>query len=550
MTSEGFLPFVNPATGEQFGRVRVTTTEEVTRALQEMRQNAAIWSRRTARERAHILRQLQEVLVEHADEITAVVNQDTGKSRQDAFTELFMVVDKLQTYVKHAPHWLARQSVPRGIYVFKRYYAEPHPYGVVAVIGPWNFPLDLSIPPVYAALLAGNTVVLKPSEVTPAVGVLIEKLFRSVPELSPFVRVIHGGPETGAALVAAQPDLVFLTGSTKTGRKVAQATAATMTPFISELGGKDAMIVLEDADIEAAARWGVWGAFFNCGQTCVAVERVYVVEQVYDAFVAAVLQETKRMRQGYSPDKLNPNVLGPLTFERQLHIIEDHMQDALEKGAYVLTGGKREGLFVEPTVMVGVNHTMKLMQDETFGPIMPIMKVKDEQEAVRLTNESYYGLSASVWSQDQKRAERLAHELEVGSVVVNDTIAHYAVSQLPFGGLKHSGTARTHGKQEVLQFTQTRSYGVGGVPFFLDVAARLREPQNYSLMSAIFHLLFGVTPRQRLRAVTATAEYIGERWQKAVPGDKKDTAGKAATVAAAVAAAVTALAALRRRETR
>jgi len=549
MNERDFLSFVNPATGETFGSVAVSTPEDVARARREMRHSFPAWSQKSPEERTSALKKLQEALIDRADEITHVVNQDTGKSRQDALTELFLVVDKLQTYRKHAPTWLQPERIPPGIYIFKKYYAVHRPYGVVAVLGPWNFPLDLSIPPVYAALLAGNTVVLKPSEVTPAVGALLENLFQSVPEIAPFVRVLHGGPEVGQALVQSTPDLVFLTGSTGTGRRVARATAETMTPFISELGGKDPMIVLEDANVEAAAHWGVWGAFFHSGQTCVAIERVYVVEAVYDAFVEAVLRETKKLKQGYSPDKLTPYDLGPLTFERQARIVDEHLQDALERGARILAGGRRSGLFMEPTVMVNVDHSMKLMRDETFGPIMPIMKVRDEEEAVCLANDSAYGLSASVWSQNLEHARRVADELEVGSVVVNDTIAHYAVSQLPFGGVKQSGTARTHGKQDVLQFTQTKAYGIGGTPVFLDVAAKLRQPENYSLMRAIFHGLFGVTPRQRLRAAGDGARYAVEQVRARVPEEVRGSPFSGLALLGAIAGlAALALSLLRGRE--
>jgi acyl-CoA reductase-like NAD-dependent aldehyde dehydrogenase len=531
MNDNARLPFLNPATGDQFGSLAMSAEEEIRHAVDHMRQNAAIWRRKSPAERARILKKLQELLIEHAGEITRIVNLDTGKSRQDALAELFLVVDKLNSYRRHAPQWLKPQRVPPGIYLFKRYYAERRPYGVVAVLGPWNLPLDLSIPPVYAALLAGNTVVLKPSEATAAVGQLIERLFQSVPELSPFVRVVHGDGRVGAALVASKPDFVFLTGSTATGLKVAEATARNMTPFISELGGKDPMIVLEDADIRAAAHWGVWGAFYHSGQTCVSVERIYVVAEVYDAFVQAVIEETARLRQGYSPNKQNPNDIGPLTFERQVGIIERHLEDALDKGARVLTGGKRDKLFMEPTVIVDVDHSMELMYEETFGPIMPIMKVLDEEAAIRLANDSYYGLSASVWSQDLERARRVAERLDVGSVVVNDTIAHYAVSMLPFGGVKQSGSARTHGKQDVLQFTQTKSYGIGPTPFFLDVAAMLRRPNNYGFMNVLLHLLFGVNLRQRLRPLGQEVEAAAEAASRS-PRRAAVAAGLAAGVAA------------------
>lgn len=506
--SQKTLAFFNPATGEQFGRVPMATTEEVAQAHKEMRQASEVWRHKPVRERVRVLRKFQEVIIDSLDEITAVINKDTGKSRQDGLIEVMMSVDRLHQYYKHAPQWLKRQRVPPGLYIFKRYYTEPRPYGVVAVIGPWNYPFDLTVPVACSALLAGNTVLLKPSEVTAATGVLIERLFQRVPELSPFVRVLHGDGTVGANLVNSKPDLIFLTGSTATGLKIAQAAAKDLTPFLFELGGKDPMIVLEDADIKAAAKWGVWGAFYNSGQTCMAVERIYVTEPVYDGFVAEVLEETRKMKVGYSPAVDNPNNMGPLTFERQVEIIEDHMQDALAKGAKVLIGGERRGLFFEPTVMVNVDHSMKIMRDETFGPVLPIMKVEDEAHAIALANDSYYGLSACVWSSDLERAKRVADQLEVGSVNINDAISHYPVSLLPFGGVKQSGTARTHGKQEVLQFTQMHSYAVGRPPLSLDLATRMREPDHYRLGSAVMHLVFGETPRQRLKPVVEAVEEL------------------------------------------
>lgn len=504
------LPFINPATGEQFGQVTMATQDDVSRAHKEMRLNFEVWRRKPAAERVRILRRLQEAIIDAADEITAVINQDTGKSRQDALIEIIMVVDRLHQYYKNAEKWLSRRRVPPGLYIFRRFYTEPHPHGVVAVIGPWNYPFDLCMSPVLSALLAGNTVILKPSEVTAATGVLIEKLFQRIPELAPYVRVLHGDDQVGAALVESNPDLVFLTGSTTTGKKIAAATAKTLTPFLYELGGKDPMLVLEHADVPAAAKWGVWGAFFNTGQTCMGVERVYAVEAVYDEFVAAVLAETKKLKMGYSTELNNQNHMGPLTFERQVNIIRDHLGDAIAKGANVLTGGKFDGMFMEPTIVVDVDHSMKLMREETFGPILPIMKVRDETEAIWLANDSHYGLSACVWSNDMRQAKRAAHRLQVGSVNINDAISHYPVSLLPFGGVKQSGNARTHGKEEVLQFTHLRSYAVGRPPLPFDLATQMRHPGRYRLGTTILRLAFGATPRQRVQPVVEALDALGK----------------------------------------
>ena len=526
-----FLPFVNPATNEQFGSVPMTTAVQVQNARREMAAAAQTWAAKSVKERVRIVRKLQALLIDEMDEITAVMNKDNGKSRQDALAELFMSVDLINQYCNRAPHWLRRRRISSGLQIFKRCYIEQHPHGVVGIIGPWNYPLVLIVPPMISALLAGNTVLVKPSEVTAATGVLVEQLFQKVPELAPFVRFLHGDGRVGAALVQSKPDLIFLTGSTKTGRLVMKTAAENMTPVICELGGKDPMIVLEDANIEAAARWGAWGAFYNTGQTCMAVERIYVVHSVYDRFLEAFLEETAKLKQGYSPEIDNPNDLGPLTFQRQVNIIEDHVQDALAKGAHIVYGGKREGLYMEPTVMVNVDHSMKIMREETFGPVVPIMMVDDERHAIQLANDSNLGLSASVWSKNLARAERVAHQLYVGSVNINDTMSHFAIPRLPFGGVKESGIGRTHGKKDLLQFTQTRAFVVGNPPLPFDIATILRQPGNYKLGAGIIHLAFGTSAKQRLKPVV---ELLEEKEIK--PKAKK--MGTAVGLTAALGAAV------------
>lgn len=501
MTQEK-LAFINPATNSQFGEVVMNTPEEVQEAVRDMRRAFPAWSGKTVRERADILHKLQHVLIERRDEISSVLNQDCGKSRQDALLELFVTVDMLAQYRRHAAQWLRRQRVSSGLYLFKRCYIEHLPHGVTAIISPWNYPFTLSFPPMIAALLAGNTVVLKPSEVTAATGVLIENLIKSVPELAPFVRVVHGDGKVGAALVASKPDYIFMTGSTATGKKIMHVAAESLTPVALELGGKDSMIVLEDADLESAARWGAWGAFFNTGQTCMSVERVYVVASKYDEFVKLVVKQANELKSGYSTELNSPYFMGPVTDPRQVKIIDDHLQDATDKGAKILTGGKKDGLFYDPIVLVDVNHSMKIMRDETFGPVMPIVKVQDEQEAIRLTNDNPYGLSASVWSLDINHAKRVADRIEAGSVIINDSIAQFGVPMLPFGGTKDSGFGRTHGKEGLLQFTRPYSFAIGGAPVKLDIATVLREAGHYELATAIMGVLFGTTFKQKAETLS------------------------------------------------
>ncbi len=502
------LAFTNPATGSQFGEVEMTSPAAVQKAVVDMRASFPVWSSKSVQERIQILRKFQSVLIDQRDQITAVLNQDCGKSRQDALIELFVTVDMLTQYCAQAPGWLKKKRVSSGLYFLKQCFIEYKPFGVAAVISPWNYPLTLAIPPMLAALLAGNTVVLKPSEVTAATGVLIERLIQQVPELAPFVRVVHGDGKVGAALTQAGPDFIFLTGSTATGRKIMQTAAETLTPLALELGGKDAMLVLEDADLASAARWGVWGAFFNAGQTCMAVERVYVVESKYEEFVRLAVSETQKFKTGYNTDLNSPFSMGPVTDPRQVKIIDRHLEDALAHGARLLTGGKQQAGFFDPMVMVDVDHSMLLMREETFGPFLPVMKVKDENEAIRLANDSIYGLGASIWSQSMPRAQHVAGQIQAASVIINDCIAQFGIPMLPFGGLKDSGFGRTHGREGLIQFTRPYSYAVGMPPFKWDIATILRENGHYELTAAIMGIVFGTSLRQRWETLS---QYLGKK---------------------------------------
>lgn len=491
------LLFSNPATGAKFGEVQMTTPDAVQNAVDEMRRSLPIWSGKSVKERIRILRKFQTLLIDERDEISRVVNQDGGKSRQDSLIELFVSVDMLAQYCRNAPKWLRRKRVSSGLYIFKKCFVEYRPHGVVAILSPWNYPLLISLSSIVAALIAGNTVVLKPSEVTPATGVLVERLFQEIPELAPFVRVVHGDGRVGAELIRTKPDFIFMTGSTATGKKIMQAASENLTPVSLELGGKDAMIVLEDADLNAAARWGTWGAFYNTGQTCMSVERVYVVESKYDEFVRLAVKYSEELKSGYSPEADSPFFMGPVTDPHQIDIIDDHLKDALEKGARLLTGGKEQGAFYNPMVVVDVNHSMRLMQEETFGPIMPIMKVRGEEEAIRLANDSEFGLAASVWSNNIERAKQVADRVEAASIILNDSIAQFGVPMLPFGGIKNSGFGRTHGQEGLMEFTRPYSYAVGNVPIKWDIATVLRELGNYKLATAIMGVVYGTTLKQK-----------------------------------------------------
>jgi len=333
------------------------------------------------------------------------------------------------------------------------------PMGVVGIITPWNFPFLLSLNPSVQALMAGNTVVLKPSEITPFVGLALAQLFADAGLPEDAFQVVTGDGATGAALLEAGCDKIAFTGSVRTGRRIAEVCGRALVPCTLELGGKDPMIVCDDADIERAARGAVWGAFTNAGQVCMSTERVYVVEPIAKAFTERVVALTRELRQG--PESEGEVDVGAITSPAQIEIIEAHVADAVAKGATVLTGGRRNpayaGFFFEPTVLVDVNHDMAIMRDETFGPCLPIQVVKDEEEALRLANDSPYGLQASVWTRDSRKGKRLANRVAAGGVVVDDCIVTYGISESPFGGVKDSGIGRVNGELGLKSYCHVQS---------------------------------------------------------------------------------------------
>lgn len=501
-TSNNRLPFINPATGEEFGSITTTTPEEVNQAVSEMKATSASWATKPLRERIKLMKELYQLLFDEIDQITAVITQDTGKPRQDALIEVFTSLNYFSTLLKKAPRWLKDKKVSTGLQFFKKAWIKQKPYGVVAVISPWNYPFILTLNPILGALVSGNTVVVKGSEVTPAVEEYLDSLFNRIPALKETIRFVYGDGSVGTALVNANPDLIYVTGSVETGRKISQAAAKTLTPVVCELGGKDPMIVLADADIEAAARWGVWGAFSNSGQTCMSPERVYVVESVYGPFIQAVQKEIQTLKVGYSFEPESKNNYGSMTFPRQLNIVTDQLEDALQKGVKQLTGGSHKGLFFEPTLLTNITDEMLVMQEETFGPLLPVIKVKDEEEAIQLANDSPFGLSASVFGEDLTRAKRIAESLAVGTVNINDTLTHYGLPELPFGGVKQSGNGRSNGKAGLLEFTQPIGY-VSGKPKSFDIATIIRSPGNYHFAKGAMLALLAPTFKQKWAGVKA-----------------------------------------------
>jgi acyl-CoA reductase-like NAD-dependent aldehyde dehydrogenase len=446
---DGGIRVENPATGEVIGTVPNRSADEVAEIVARARAAQPAWHALGFAGRARILRRAQKWVVDNSERLIETIVSETGKTYEDAqLAEISYVANSFGFWAKHAPEFLADEKIKSSnpFVAGRKLILRFRPVGVVGVIGPWNFPLSNSFGDCIPALAAGNACVLKPSEVTPLSSLVVEEMAREIGMPEDVFSVATGDGETGAALVD-EVDFMMFTGSTKTGRKVMERAARTLTPVSLELGGKDPMIVLDDADIDRAANAATFYAMNNAGQVCISTERAYVDEAVYDQFVAKVTDNVRKLRQGESHGPGEADV-GAVIFPPQLDIVEDHVRDAVDKGARVLTGGKRAegaGRYYEPTVLVDVDHTMKCMTDETFGPTLPIMKVRGAEEALRLANDSPYGLAASVWTRDAARGEDVARRVEAGAVCVNDAQINYVALELPMGGWKASGLGSRHG---------------------------------------------------------------------------------------------------------
>jgi acyl-CoA reductase-like NAD-dependent aldehyde dehydrogenase len=449
----------NPATGETIATVPVDSPEQVAEKVEWVRAAQADWEAMGIEGRYHWLGKLRDWLLDNQDRVLDTMQRETGKVRADASNEPAYLADLINFYGSKAAKFIGEESVrPHSpLLAAKKLRIQYRPHPVVGIISPWNFPLILSLGDAIPALQAGAAVVIKPSEFTPlGLAEVVEAWKREIggPDV---LECVQGIGETGAALVDAV-DFIQFTGSDRTGRKVMARAAETLTPVSLELGGKDPMIVLADADLDRAANAAAWGGMMNSGQICMSVERIYVEEPVYDEFLAKLTAEVGKLRRG-PDDAADPKEMGAMTSPNQTAIVEDHVNDALASGARALTGGKRvegPGDYFEPTVLVGVDHSMKVMRDETFGPVVGVMKVRDTEEALRLANDSRYGLSGSVFG-EKAHAEAVARRVECGAINVNDVLVNYFASDVPMGGWKQSGIGYRHGEPGIKKFCRSES---------------------------------------------------------------------------------------------
>jgi acyl-CoA reductase-like NAD-dependent aldehyde dehydrogenase len=440
----------NPATGAVAGTVRWTEPADVPRIAAGLRQSQREWEARGAAGRAKVLARYAVWLGEHRGEIESLLIKETGKSATDAAQEVPLLIMILSYYIKTMEKALAPETRPASLpfLAIKKITVHYRPRAVVGIIAPWNYPVANALMDAIGALAAGCAVLLKPSERTPLTA---EVLLRGwIDSGAPEVLALVQGAREASGAVIDNSDFIQFTGSSATGVKVMERAAQRLTPVSLELGGKDPMIVLEDADVELAAHAAVWGAMFNAGQTCVSTERVYVLEPVFDQFVDAVVRDVRNLKMGAGEG----HDFGALIDDSQVAVTERHVADAVAKGAKVLTGGQRPagpGSFYPPTVLVDVDHSMLCMTEETFGPTLPIMKVSTVAEAVRLSNDSPYGLSAAVFSRDAERANDVALQLDCGAVNINDVISNLMCTTAPMGGWKTSGIGARFGGADGLR---------------------------------------------------------------------------------------------------
>jgi aldehyde dehydrogenase (NAD+) len=453
----------SPSTNEEVGRFPNTSAETIHELVHRARSSACMWQELGTSGRKKILRAWAHYLSVHIDELAKVVSLETGKPIGDALLESTIAIDHLSWAARNAGKYLSDSHRSPGLLMANMStHVEYQPLGVVGVIGPWNYPVFTPMGSIAYALAAGNTVVFKPSEFTPGVGHWLGESFNKVSPNTHVFFVATGGPETGAALTKSAVDKIAFTGSTATGKKIAAICAETLTPVLMECGGTDPAIIAKDADIARAAEAVLWGAMSNAGQTCVGIERVYVVEDVAEDFIAKITQLASEIKAGRD--------YGAATMPSQLRVIDAHIKDAARHGAEFIVGSVEsvQAPYVQPTIMVNVPEDSLAVAEETFGPTLTIKRVKNLNEAVALSNASKYGLAASVWS--KRHGKEIARQLHCGMVSVNSVLAFTATPSMPFGGTKQSGYGRIHGPEGLREFTYTRAV----------VAQRFRIPLAFT----------------------------------------------------------------------
>lgn len=499
----------NPATGELLGTVAAMPPEAVTEAVARARRAQKAWAGSSFKRRRAVLEHMLVHVLDHADELCDYIVKDSGKTYENAMLgEIMPICNKIRWMIKNGEKYLKPEKVGAGLLMHKKARIEYVPLGVVACIIPWNYPLQNIISSLVAPLMAGNAVILKASEAVAWSTARFQKITDEALQKEGFstdtVQIINGYGDTGAALVRSGVQKILFIGSVGNGRRIIEGSAEHLTPVVMELGGKDPLIVCDDADIPKAVHSALGGTFINLGQNCIASERVIVFDQIYDRFVQEVTQAAKPLRQGV-PRKGGHVDVGAITTAQQLRVIDTLVKDALAKGAKAVVGGAineiGQGTFYPPTILVEVTPDMDIATTEVFGPVMLIMRVRGEDEAIALANSTEFGLHSSVITKDPVRGERIARQLEAGATCINDFGLCYLDQDLPFGGVKYSGFGRMNGRDGLRAYTNPKA--VLSDRFSIEIPPRLYPVgrNDYASAGATVRLLFSPKWSQKLKSL-------------------------------------------------
>jgi succinate-semialdehyde dehydrogenase/glutarate-semialdehyde dehydrogenase len=500
----------NPATGEVLAELACVNPGDVQAAVLRAKQVQLAWETTPLRDRVALLRRFQRLLSEQRDPVADLICREAGKPAVEALTtEVLVVLDATEFCIRNAHNFLREEPVPHANLAMKTKRGKllREPFGVIGIISPWNYPFSTAATETLGALVTGNAVVLKPSEFTPLIALELHRLLLAAGLNPNLMQVMIGEGAAGAALIDSPIDKLIFTGSVATGKRVAEAAARKLLPVVLELGGKDPMIVLEDADLEIASSGALWGAFMNAGQTCLSVERCYVHRSLYEKFLQACSNKIAKLRVG---NGIGSEVeVGPLIHERQLRIVDEHVRDAVLHGARLLQGGKRltelGPNFYAPTLLADVTPDMRIIREETFGPVLPVAPFDTDEEAVRLANDSDFGLAASVWTTNRRRGEAMAKQIKAGTVMINDVISCFGIAEAPHGGFKLSGIGRTHGKMGLAEMVQVKYVDTDLLPgmpkvWWFGYGGKLRQQ-----MDGFIDLLFARSWGKRLKGALRSA---------------------------------------------